>query len=58
MPGELSTTASTLLSLATASVILLCFGGYQLLKRGERTKGTLMLVCAAVVAGNIAVWVV
>ncbi|MCW3835577.1 hypothetical protein ACFQ1E_06415 [Sphingomonas canadensis] len=58
MNQPISQTASMLLSLATAGAILLAWGGYRMLRRGDRQKGLLMLVCSAVVAGNIAIWVV
>jgi len=58
MPAQLSPTASTLLALAVAGVLALIWGGVVLIRRGNRQKGVLMLVCAAVVAGNVAIWTV
>ena len=33
-------------------------GGYLIAKRRDRTKGVLMLVMAAVLVGNVAIWTV
>ncbi|URW77156.1 hypothetical protein M9980_06085 [Sphingomonas donggukensis] len=47
-------------AIAMLAVFALTFGGIQLLRRGraDRTKGVLMLVCAAVLLGNVAIWTV
>ncbi len=58
MGGQLSQAASILLSLATCGVILLAWGGWRTIRRGDRQKGVLMLVCAAVVLGNVLIWAV
>jgi hypothetical protein len=58
MPTQLSAAASTLLALAVAGVFALIWGGVTILRRGDRRKGVLMLIVAAVLAGNIAIWTV
>lgn len=59
MTGEVSTFASTLLALAVLGVFALAAGGvFMLVKRRDRTRGVLMLVCAAVVLGNVLIWTV
>lgn len=58
MPMQLDTTASTLLALAVAGIFALIWGGITLIRRGNRQKGVLMLICAAVLAGNVAIWTV
>lgn len=51
--NDMLPTVLTLLMLATFALIA---GGLHLmLRRKERVKGALMLVCAAVFAGNIAI---
>ncbi len=41
-------------SIAMLAVFALLWGGIRLLRQGgQRTKGVLMLVCAAVVFGNV-----
>lgn len=51
--NDMLPTILTLLMLATFALVA---GGLHLiLRRKERTKGVLMLVCAAVFAGNIAI---
>lgn len=54
-PGPL---ASMLLSVAVIAVFVLAWGGVTLFRRGERQKGVLMGVCAAVVLGNVLIWTV
>jgi hypothetical protein len=45
---------------ALAVAMIGCFacvgGGVALLRRGERRKGALMLVMAAVLLGNVLIW--
>ena len=48
---------ATLLSIAMIAVFLLTGGGlYLLIRRGERQKGALMLLCALVLLVNIGIW--
>ena len=58
MPAELSTTASTFLALLVAAAFALIWGGITILRRGDRRKGMLMLVCALVLVGNVLIWTV
>jgi asparagine N-glycosylation enzyme membrane subunit Stt3 len=45
------------LSILMVAAFLLALGGiHQLVKRKEKKKGILMLVCAAVALGNVLVW--
>lgn len=50
--------ASVLLSVAVIAMFVLVWGGIVLIRRGERTKGVLMIVCAVVVLGNVLIWTV
>jgi hypothetical protein len=44
-------------AIAMLAVFALVWGGvYLIAKRRDRTKGVLMLVCAAVILGNVAIW--
>lgn len=58
MPTQLSPTASTLLALLVAGALALAWGGVVILRRGDRRKGVLMLVCALVLIGNVLIWTV
>ena len=63
MRPELSTAASTMLSLLTIAAIVLVWGGIKMIRRGDRaggdrTKGVLMIVCAVVLVGNVLIWTV
>jgi hypothetical protein len=43
-----------LLSIAMLAIGALLWGGWWMIfRRGQRTKGVLMIVCAAVVLGNV-----
>lgn len=45
------------LSLAMLGAFALVLGGIHLIRRrGEKRQGTLMLVAAAVIVGNVLVW--
>lgn len=47
----------TILSILMIAAFLLGAGGFYLIvKRGERTKGMLMLLAALVALGNVLVW--
>jgi hypothetical protein len=58
MTGPLGSIAAA----APAIAMLGCFacvgGGVALLRRGDRRKGVLMLVMAAVLLGNVLIWTV
>lgn len=58
MRPELSTAASMTLSLLTIAAIVLVWGGVTMIRKGDRTKGVLMIVCAVVLAGNVLIWTV
>ncbi|SOB87617.1 hypothetical protein SAMN06297144_2752 [Sphingomonas guangdongensis] len=45
-------------AVAMLAVFALTAGGFYLLRGRDRTKGTLMLVCAAVILANVAIWTV
>ena len=46
------------MALAMIAAFLLIAGGIRLIGRGERRKGVLMIVAAAVIAMNVAIWTV
>jgi hypothetical protein len=49
--------SATMLSVLMVAAFLLAWGGiYLLVKKGDRKKGVLMLVAAAVAVGNVLVW--
>jgi hypothetical protein len=53
----LSGTAATLLSIMVLSAFVLAGGGlWMLTKRRDFRKGALMLLCAAVLLGNVVIW--
>ena len=58
MPMQLSPAASTLLSLLVIAALALIWGGITILRRGDRLKGVLMLICALVLIGNVLIWTV
>ena len=58
MRPELSTAASMTLSLLTIAAIILVWGGVTMIRKGDRTRGVLMIVCAVVLAGNVLIWTV
>ena len=52
-PGAIDPTIGTIAMLA---VIALVAGGVFALRKGEKQKGSLMIVCALVVLGNLLIW--
>ena len=50
--------AGTLLAIVMATAMLLAVFGVRMIVRGERRKGSLMLACALVMIGNVAIWTV
>ena len=50
--------SATLLSIAMLAAFGLMIGGVVLIRRGERKKGVLMIVAAAVLVGNVLIWTV
>ena len=56
---EYSTTASALLTIMMLAAVLLAWGGVKLRRLPEnRSKGTLMVVAAAVLLANVLIWTV
>ena len=53
----MSSTIALLLSICMLAVGALAWGGVVQLRRGEK-RGWLMLVAAAVLLGNVAIWTV
>jgi hypothetical protein len=47
---------SIMLSIAMVAMGALVWGGVRTYRRGERQKGVLMAVCAAVILGNLLIW--
>ncbi len=50
--------AATLLAILMVVAILLAVFGIRMIARGERRNGSLMLVCAVVMVGNVVIWTV
>jgi len=49
--------SATFLSILMLAAFLLVWGGiHMIVKRGDRKRGILMLVAAAVAVGNVLVW--
>ena len=47
---------AALLSIAMIGAFGLIVGGAVLIRRGQRRKGVLMIVAAAVLVGNVLIW--
>jgi hypothetical protein len=45
-------------ALAMLAAFALAIGGVALIRSTERTKGILMIVAAAVLLGNVAIWTI
>ncbi|MHA6720945.1 hypothetical protein ACX40Y_16050 [Sphingomonas sp. RS6] len=43
-------------SIAVLAVFALLVGGVIVVRRGDRTRGVLMLACAVVIMGNVLIW--
>lgn len=54
-PGILT---STWLSLAMLATPLLLWGAWRMYRKGDRRKAVLMVICALVLLGNVAIWTV
>ena len=50
--------AGTLLAILMLVALLLVVFGVRMIARGERRNGSLMLICAVVMIGNVAIWTV
>jgi hypothetical protein len=49
--------SATFLSVLMVAAFLLAWGGvYLLVRKKDRKKGVLMLICAAVALGNVLIW--
>lgn len=55
---NLPTAGSTTLAILMLAAFALTWGGVRLIRRGERQKGVLMIVCAVVALGNVLIWTV
>lgn len=44
------------MSIAVLAVLALAWGGVTVLRRGDRQRGVLMLVCALVILVNVLIW--
>ena len=55
---ELSPLATALFSVAMAAAGLLIWQGVRLFRGGDKQKGVLMIVCAAVIVMNVMIWTV
>ncbi|MGV3458008.1 hypothetical protein [Sphingomonas sp.] len=58
MRPELSAAANMTLSLLLIAAVVLVWGGVTMIRKGDRTKGVLMIVCAVVLVGNVLIWTV
>lgn len=57
MTPPISGTGGALLALAMLGAFACAIGGgWMIAKRGDRQKGTLLLLMAAVLVGNVLVW--
>ena len=56
--GAMTGLPATLLSIVMLAAFGLIIGGVVLIRRGERKKGVLMIVAAAVLVGNVLIWTV
>ena len=54
--GGVTGLPAILLSIAMLASFGLIIGGVTLIRRGERRKGVLMIVAAAVLVGNVLIW--
>lgn len=55
---NLPTAGSTVLAILMLAAFALAWGGVRLIRKGERQKGALMIVCALVALGNVLIWTV
>ena len=58
MRPELSPAANMTLSLLLIAAAVLVWGGVTMLRKRDRTKGVLMIVCAVVLVGNVLIWTI
>ncbi|WP_343521243.1 hypothetical protein [Sphingomonas sp.] len=55
---NLPTAGSAVLAILMVAAFALVWGGARLVRKGERQKGVLMIVCALVALGNVLIWTV
>ena len=58
MTGPLGSIAAAAPAIAMLGCFACVAGGIALLRRGDRRKGVLMLVMAAVLLANVAIWTI
>jgi hypothetical protein len=46
------------MGIAMLAVLALAWGGVTVLRRGDRQRGVLMLVCALVILANVLIWTI
>lgn len=46
------------MGIAMLAVLALAWGGVAVLRRGDRQRGILMLICALVILANVLIWTV
>lgn len=56
MMDNLPTAGGTVLALLMLAAFALTWGGVWFIRKGERQKGVLMIVCALVALGNVLIW--
>lgn len=56
--SELSSLYPLTMGIAMLAVLALAWGGVTVLRRGDRQRGVLMLVCALVILANVLIWTV
>ncbi len=50
--------ASLTMGIAMLAVLALAWGGVAVLRRGDRQRGVLMLICGLVILANVLIWAV
>ena len=55
---NLPAAGSTVLAILMLAAFALVWGGVWFIRKGERQKGVLMIVCALVALGNVLIWTV
>jgi len=46
------------MGIAMLAVLALAWGGVTVLRRGDRQRGVLMLVCSLVILANVLIWTI
>ncbi len=55
---ELPAAGATVLAILMLAAFALAAGGVWFIRKSERQKGVLMIVCALVALGNVLIWTV